>query len=491
MDRRRLLQWLGLANGTLFLPSLLGDRQAYAAPPPKRVVIFNTQHGPMEGTWSMRRPGLPDVDKDWEFPFDDTDPTSFSEALRPLHRVRKDVLILDGLAMTSAIAQNPGNNHYVAKPYRLACGVNSDKLLTSFDQYIAEKVAVPGRFKYIGLSTADGSSDYAGAFTTSGAPVVYAAGISQNGNLAGQLESIFGRVSTTGPTPPSPAELLARKNQENVANFLKAEYAKVIPKLGSEDRTKLTEHRDMLANLSKQLSDLPSLTCNRPPTPGKVAVPHAEDARIIMTQLLPMAMACDLTRVGMLEEKQLGSSEIGAPYTQNVHNEIAHSRLFGSLDKPTGTTLYMINYNKFHAEQFAKMVEAFAAVKEGNGTMLDNSLLIWIPELASGEHNLFRMMYVMAGGAGGSFRTGRYIKYAETGPNPSQRGVGSSDPNQPYSNNNGPRTSGLGPAHNKLFVSIMQAMGVTRNSIGIDKLVGNAYQYGMPIDMTGPLPRLA
>lgn len=75
----------------------------------------------------------------------------------------------------------------------------------------------------------------------------------------------------------------------------------------------------------------------------------------------------------------------------------------------------MTNYYKLHAEQFAKLVAAFQSHTEIDGTpLLEHSLLLWIPELANGWHDLYKMMIVMAGSAGGSFKTGRYLKYKET-----------------------------------------------------------------------------
>jgi hypothetical protein len=49
---------------------------------------------------------------------------------------------------------------------------------------------------------------------------------------------------------------------------------------------------------------------------------------------------------------------------------------------------------------------------------------------------------------------------------------------------------GLGPSHGRLFVSIMQALGVNRDSIGLTAASGTGYLRGTPIPMTGPLPRL-
>ena len=111
-------------------------------------------------------------------------------------------------------------------------------------------------------------------------------------------------------------------------------------------------------------------------------------------------------------------------------------------------------------------------------------------ELANGGlHDLFRMMYVIAGGKNLGLRPGRYLKYAETGPNPYNLLKTSPYGNTP-GGNYGSDKFGLGPAHSRLLVSIMQAFGVNRSSIGLAAATGTGYMTGAPITMTGALPRL-
>jgi hypothetical protein len=128
----------------------------------------------------------------------------------------------------------------------------------------------------------------------------------------------------------------------------------------------------------------------------------------------------------------------------------------------------MVNYYSYHAQQFARLVEAFDSVPEDGGTMLDNSLLIWMPEHGNGWHDMHKLMFVMAGGAGGAIPTGRYLRYDENLPSP-----------------DGGRGTLLGPPHTKLLVSIMQAFGVDRSSLGVTSATA---EDGSTIDLTGTLP---
>jgi hypothetical protein len=466
IGRRRLLQALGLTAGGLYLPSLMGDKKAYAAAPPKRLVLFLTEHGPVTGKWQMRRPGLPETSADWEFPLDDPDPLSFSETLRPLHEFRDDLLIVDGLSMTSAYADPAfgGNGHASSVPNRLAAQGGSSG--PSVDQIIAAAIGGSTAFEYLFYS--NGSCD-----CWDGSPIFDTAGNQVNPGrlggysyLANAFDRVFGDLPEPGeappPGPPTPVELSALRRKNTLA-LVRGEYDKLLGKVGADDREKLTRHRDMIMDLEAKIVSLAQIECEKPTYPGD-GLPNTEVVDITLTQLYPLAMACDLTRVAVLGNVQLDASDIGAPSTIDVHQDAAHA----SDTDPAAT--WMTSYYSLHAQQFANLIAAFRAIPEGNGTMLDNSLLLWMPELANGWHDLYKMMVVMAGGAGGSFKTGRYLKYKETSPAP--------EPGYDVT---------LGPPHSKLLVSILQAFGVEQNSIGVTSAPA---KNGSTIDFTGPLQGL-
>ncbi len=460
IHRRRLLQAMGLASGSLFLPSLFGPRTARAVPP-KRLMIFFSQHGPPTGRWEMRRPGYPDTGSDWVMPLDDPDPMSFSDVLRPLHPHREKLNIVEGLSMTSAYIEHgfSSNNHGAAIANRLAAqgGVSGP----SYDQLIAEASTPSGGFPYLFYS--NGS-----CACWSSSPIYDTAGSQVNpGRLGGfsflpnAFDRVFGALPASGaPTTPTPLEM-SRMRRESTLALVRGEYDQVVGRLSLEDRQKLERHRDMIRDLENRVSTAAALSCERPASPAS-GLSTAEVTDSALTQLFPVAMACDLTRVGMLAAGQLSTSDIGAPSGLDVHQDVSHP----SQSDPAQT--WMVNYYSYHAQQFARLVEAFDSVPEDGGTMLDNSLLIWMPEHANGWHDMHDMMFVMAGGAGGAIPTGRYLRYDQNLPSPP-----------------GGRGLTIGPPHTKLLVSIMQAFGLDRTSLGITSATA---EDGSTIDLTGSLP---
>lgn len=90
-------------------------------------------------------------------------------------------------------------------------------------------------------------------------------------------------------------------------------------------------------------------------------------------------------------------------------------------------------------------------------------------EQQDGEHGYQNVPYVLIGGCGGR-RTGRYVRYAPR-----------------HTLTRGERMRSYGPAHNRVLVTLAQAMGLSRDSVGMTECVDSA---GRRADMTGALPEL-
>jgi hypothetical protein len=469
--RRRLLQATGLAAGGLMLPSLLGDRRAHAQAAPPRLGIFFTQHGPTYDTWRLRQPNLPDKDQDWEIPLDTLPEAEWSPVLQPLYAQRKNILVLDGLAFTSAFADNPGtNNHNAGTSHALTgakmvrgAGFNAEGQGggPSVDQVVANAVAVSGRIKSLYYSTA--YKPWAVSFEGSNKPTA------PECSPAAAFDRLFPAGSGSTPTP-SEADRI-RLARASVLGLVRNEYATLAPRLGAEDRQRLDQHRALIADLEAQIMGRGTVTCAPPakPTLGGTCSGGGDHPGTVraFVRLATAAMACDLTRVAVIDSGQLASADFGGPAGSDVHQDIAHAATPGS-----AAATQMANYYRLHATQFGELIAQFSSAG-----LLASSALMWITEIANGPHDLYRVMIVLAGGANGAFRTGRYLKYKETGANPAAFTYGGGK-------------NRLGPAHSQVLVSLMQAMGLPNNSIGIASATGNLAGSGETVNLSGPLPRL-
>ncbi|WP_437721574.1 DUF1552 domain-containing protein [Sorangium sp. So ce861] len=112
-----------------------------------------------------------------------------------------------------------------------------------------------------------------------------------------------------------------------------------------------------------------------------------------------------------------------------------HQRSPHHVPRRAGSTPGAPEIDAWYSEQIAYLLGRLDAVSEGDGTLLDNTLVVVGRELGSTAHRMERVPLVMAGGARGALKTGRYLDYD-------------------------------GQDHAKLLVSIAQLMGLETSSIG-------------------------
>jgi len=186
-----------------------------------------------------------------------------------------------------------------------------------------------------------------------------------------------------------------------------------------------------------------------------------------------LALACDLTRVITYVAPVPQCPEFGFPASAVVHADYAHASVAGATSCGQMYTAEaeraMTELGVWYASHFAYLLQELDSVPEGSGTLLDHTVVVWISELATPTHQHHDAPIVLAGGCNDFFATGRYVRYPRTQTNPLAG----------Y-----PRT---GPAQNRLYVSLLQAMGQPDTSFGRAEATGSD---GSALSFRGPLTEL-
>lgn len=292
----------------------------------------------------------------------------------------------------------------------------------------------------------------------------------------------------------------ALRNRKSVLDYVMTDYADLKNFLGVADKGKLDQHlnnvREIETRLTQQIAmpvagTCPGASAIMPMTPARVKCLRDQDLRTpaelamqtpnfcvtdivgvgkMQMDLMILALQCDLTRVASMQWSTAESTVIHkvAPgwlttplnYTGTqehhmlTHNESASATAMGSMVNQAAIALIrqdLSNIHTWYAHQFAYMISKLKAVQEGAGTLLDNTLLFWTNELGiGGTHEYTNIPYVLAGKCGGQLTTGRYLDFLGT------RAAG----------------YGMGPAHNRLFVSFLQKMGINQNTFGLPQFAG-------------------
>jgi Protein of unknown function (DUF1552) len=357
---------------------------------------------------------------------------------------------------------------------------------------------------------------------------------------------IFTRLFGTSQQGTSAQMVAALKNRQSVLDYAVGDYTTLMSNVGTDDRSKLQQHLDFIRTIEKQLTMLintpqscPGAAAIMPVSPARQAclrdqtlrtdAQKAADAAAIAAGKLPvnncvtnypligkmqldlmvLAYSCDITRVASMQwstaESTVVHSWLANPpfdYLKTVplppiayagtqehhmltHNETVAVSALNMVYNPDNPALMTLNQqtvntvrgdlshiDTWYAMQYAYLLSQLKAIAQPDGTtLLDNTLLLWTSELGvGGVHSYTNVPYVVAGGSGVGLQGGRFIDFL--GPTAYPPG-----PNAiPF---------GLGAAHNKMFVSFLQKMGINENSFG---MTGAAT--GEQALFTGPLPGL-
>ncbi len=141
--------------------------------------------------------------------------------------------------------------------------------------------------------------------------------------------------------------------------------------------------------------------------PIEIRIPEGEkrsEYMQVMCDLNILAFQTDMTRVSTY----IGSTPNGASYPELGFPDQHHSNTHHNNDPVKIRKIAMIT--EFNITQFAYMVKKMASLREGDGTLLDNCIMMWGSGLEDGNiHARENLPFVIAGKGGGSIRTGRYF----------------------------------------------------------------------------------
>jgi Protein of unknown function (DUF1552) len=480
LDRRQLLKALGLGASALALaqlgvPGRVRSAEASGAPaPPKRVVFFITPHGFVPKAWKMPiANGSTNAIATRELIS-----ASIAEAstlLRPLHAFRDRLLVIEGLANTTVLQDRSevlkrggdDNDHNLGIAHLLT-GVRAKQNGgpctgggRSIDQLLAQRMQTPGRFASRVYTFDYAPNAVVAPFSFLG-PGQASPTVSDPATAYADLMSRYLPPASEGDKPVD-REAKIKAMRGAVLETARREYELLAPNLDAEGRRKLDAHRELIVQLQSSVTGGSTATCKNQfdRTGHKVTQ---------FMRLIKMALACDLTRVITFSPPVPECPELGFPAKETLHT-YAHQSIEGATScglkfDPVAERV-LIEYGNWCANHFTTLLRELDSVIEGSGTMLDNTTVVWLSELATPTHRHEDTFTLVAGGS--YFKRGQYIRYPQNLVNPLQ---------------GAPR---LGPSQNRFFHSLLRAMGQDDTSFGLEDFIGND---GHSYSQRGPLSEL-
>jgi hypothetical protein len=214
-----------------------------------------------------------------------------------------------------------------------------------------------------------------------------------------------------GEQMPNPTAVL----RQSALSLVKDDAMRLDQQLGSHDRQRLDQYFTSLRQLEQQI-DLslrpPDLAaCRKPAPPGRESIgtdlPQAIAMHGLLTELLVFALLCDQTRVfNMLFS--WGTSELRHPGADISHHQLTHDE---SVDAALGYQPQATTFVVASMEAWATFVSRLASATEGNGTLLDNCVVLAHSESSFAKsHDVAGLPIMIAGSGGGRVQPGLHIK---------------------------------------------------------------------------------
>jgi hypothetical protein len=413
ISRRTVLKGLGTAVALPLLDAMLprlavaGAAETANKELPLRLAVVYVPNGVNMAEW---RPAA-------EGPL-----KSLPSILEPLAPVKDQVLVLSGLTCDKARAHGDGPGDHARAMSAFLTGSQPRKTAgadiragMSFDQFLAQQIGEATRFPSLELGCEGGrgvgncDSGYSCAYSSTVSWRTESTPIPKEINPSFVFDRLFG----SGKADDSTAARAKRRDyRQSVLDLVRDDARQLEGSLGAADNRKLDEYltavRELEVRIAKarQTADQPRVKPDYPHPPAGVPKDYGEHVRL-MGDLMTLAFQTDMTRVATLVYANEGSTRpypfIGVP--EGHHDLSHHQRDPKKLEK-------IRQINRFHMNAFAEMLKKMKSIKEGEGTLLDRSLVIYGSGNSDGnKHNHDDLPILLAGSGGGTVQGGRHIVY--------------------------------------------------------------------------------
>jgi len=379
ISRRAVLRGAGVAMALPWLESLPAFGASSGVPNtfPRRFAVLFMGNGINGNHWWAKGSGAG---------------MHLSRSLVPLEPVKTKINVINGLVNTPAV----GRGIHPAQTGNLLSGVPLQKGSIvrggiSVDQVLAKRLGRETGCPSLALSCeAPLTGSHETSFSTTYSSHVSWQRAESPAPIVVQPSRAFDRLFENG----------GAARTRSVLDRVKDRAALVARRIGATDRARLDAYLTNVRDVEKRIEPMR--------TAGDRALPAdlREHARL-MCDIIALAFQTDATRVAsLILARDLSSLSYRFLGVSDDHHTASHDDLSDAYERIV----------RFHVRQLAYLAEQLDAMPEGDGTVLDNSCLLWLSNMWSGwKHDNMKLPVVTAGGLGGALETGRALEYLYAG----------------------------------------------------------------------------
>jgi hypothetical protein len=413
ISRRTMLRGTGAAIALPWLESMLAP-SAYAAPgkAPLRAIFMSVPNGKHMQDWTPAGDGSA-----WAVPY----------IMEPVAHLKSDLLVLTGLTHDKARANGDGPGDHARSAGTFLTAMQAKKtagadirLGVSVDQVAAQKIGKATRFPSLELGIERGQvagncdSGYSCAYSSNISWKSESTPMPKETSPRSLFERLFGegggKPADTGAKPGS-RELYKR----SILDYVLEDAGRLAGKLPAGDKRKLDEYLSAIREIENRI--VAAERSADGPSPGTLTAPTGDprdyqDHCRLMFDLLTLALQTDSTRIATFMFANEGSnraySMIGVT---EGHHDLSHH----GGDKNKHEKIKAVN--RYHVSQLGYFLDKLKAVREGAGTLLDSTLVLYGSGISDGDrHNHDNLPVLLAGKLGGAIHPGRHVRFPRNTP---------------------------------------------------------------------------
>jgi hypothetical protein len=219
---------------------------------------------------------------------------------------------------------------------------------------------------------------------------------------------VFERLFGDGSTDAERSE--RREQAKSLLDSVRQQTASLGRELPAADRGRLNDYLEEVREIERRVHLVDSkLSVDLDLPPAPFGVPDNFEAHLeLMFDLQVLAYKAEITRIStlMLARENSNAFYPGSGVREGFHNASHHSNERKNMDQ-------FAVINRYHVAMFAKFLDKLAATPDGDGSLLDHSMILYGSSLSDGnEHNFDPLPILLAGGASGQLQGGRHLRYA-------------------------------------------------------------------------------
>jgi len=396
IPRRTFLRGIGAAVALPLLDSMIPASTVLAqtaAGPKLRMGFIYFPHGAIMDQWTPTTAG-----KDFKI----------SPILQPLEPYRKQLTIVSGLDNKPATlppvhALNPGTWLSCVSPRK----TQEPFAATTVDQLAAQRLGQDTPFPSLEVATesrgGNGTCDrnygcsYSGtiSFRDPSTPLP----------MEANPRNLFQRLFGQGDTPEERARL--GKQYASILDVISQESAGLKRRVGAEDRVMLDEYLETIREIERRVQKMEQSDLSKLDLPDAPAgIPNSFDEHLnLMFDLVALAYQANLTRVF--------SMMMAAEVSNQTYNHVGVADAFHPLSHHQNDRAKMdrlVKIQTYHSTVFAKFLAKLATMPDGDGNMLDHSIILYGSNMSnSNAHNEFPLPAAIIGGGNGRIKGNQHI----------------------------------------------------------------------------------